>query len=417
VQRDQGNVAFFMSNTVPFSFTSAPSFGKGFGTLSDIEGTNPFGALGNLSFQAVDPHDPNQPQTYEWSFTISQNIGLKTVLETSYVGNVSRHLYRNVNENVIQPGAMWKPGTDICCANGDTTTADYVPYKPWAGINSSSHSDTANYNSLQVTARRNVSNGLTVLAAYTWSKTLGYTSTFQGTIDPFNSRRNYGLLPFDRAHLLNFSYIYQLPNEGAKHFNGNRAARGILDGWQYSGITHFSGGASLGIGTPSINCVSPGTECHDIGNFQGGNLTYYGTPDIALKAKINFNPQQGAGFTGVGTHWLNPASVSIPNIHQFGTFENPTFRAPGSNVWDMTMFKSFPVGEGKRLEFRIAAFDVFNHANLNAPPTSPIFNWVLPKGATDYNQGTPVLANGSVFGVITNKNGHREMEAAFKLYF
>jgi len=63
VQRDQGNVSFFMANSVPCSVSANPSVPNGFLSLSDIEKSDPFGSMGNLSFDAVDPHDPNQPQT------------------------------------------------------------------------------------------------------------------------------------------------------------------------------------------------------------------------------------------------------------------------------------------------------------------------------------------------------------------
>ncbi|HEV2494983.1 MAG TPA: carboxypeptidase-like regulatory domain-containing protein [Terriglobia bacterium] len=436
VTRDQGNVSFYMASADPFSFNATVGATGSVPTLSmaAIQAADPFGALGNITVQAEDPHDPNQPQTYEWSFTLSQNVGLKTVLEGSYVGNMSRHLYRQFNVNAIRPGGMFIPGTTECCApnpngssptTGDTTANDFRFYKPFAAIDWSSHSDTANYNSLQVTARRNVSTGLTLLASYTWSKTLGYTTSFQGVVDPFDSHRNYGYAPWDRSQILNFSYIYQMPKPAAKH-NWNRVAKGVLDSWQLSGITHYTSGAPLGnnIGITNIACTpgpgAPSNICqagsfdNGLSQFSGGNIGWYGTPDITLRPVITW---QGGGSNGVGGHWVSPSSITLPGFNQFGTFEAPIFRGPGSYNWDFTLFKSFPLGESRRIEFRLAAFDVLNHANLDNPQMSASFNWVVPKGATSFSQGTPVLNNPANFGVVTDAHGHREIEGALKFYF
>ncbi len=427
VQRDQGNVSFYMANGVPFSFSAGPSApgGQGYFNFDQIAATNPFSALGNLSFQAEDPTDRAQPSVYEYSFTVSQDIGMKTVLEASYVGNVSRHLYVETNLNAIRPGAMFIPGTNLCCANGDTTTADFRYYKPWGNINWSTHSSDANYNSLQVMVRRNVSRGLTLLGSYTWSKTLGYATTFQSTVDPFDAHRNYGVLPWDRSQLLNLSYIYQLPNLGARYVHGSRFAKGVLDDWQISGITHFSGGAPIFPANPTINgCTEvndanqpvPNSPLCKNGNmqFSGGGISWYGTPDIQLRPI--YNPVPG-GSKSVGGHWVSPYTTTLPAIGQYGTFETPIFRGPGSQDWDMTLFKSFPIGEKRRLEFRLAAFDVFNHANLDQPIVNDTYNWIVPSTASNYTGGHGVLANPADYGVVNNAHGHREVEMALKFYF
>src|SRR5439155_11291334 len=244
--------------------------------------------------------------------------------------------------------SMFIPGTTDCCAKGDTNVPDYVPYKPFGSIKVASHSDTSNYNSLQVTMRRNVSTGLTLLANYTWSKTLGYTTSFQGVVDPFDSHRDYGFLPWDRSQLLNFSYIYQLPAVATRH-NWNRLARGALDSWQISGITRYQAGSPLVPTIASISCHdltqdlnprvfnSDFNECGYNGNkgykpyfhngqsqFSGGSIGWYGTNDIALAPTVHWS---SAGGRTAGTHWVNPySSLTLPGVTNFGTFETPIMR-------------------------------------------------------------------------------------------
>ena len=83
----------------------------------------------------------------------------------------------------------------------------------------------------------------------------------------------------------------------------------------------------------------------------------------------------------------------------------------------MTLFKTFPLGESRRLEFRFAGFDIFNRANLDNPQTTASFNWQLPRGATSLSQGSAVVTNPGQFGFITDKHGHRELAVALKVYF
>src|SRR5439155_27087353 len=234
----------------------------------------------------------------------------------------------------------------------------------------------------------------------------------------------------DRRHNLAFSYIFQRPSLGATHFNANRLASGVLDHWQLSGITHYVSGPPLriddsgGVGCrvdPREPAGSPAQTLCDSNHFTGDARTWLGVDnnDIHLTPQLVFNPQWGAQFKGVSTPWLNPFAVTLPNIGQFGTYEQPTFRGPASNNWDMTLFKSFSLGEQRRIEFRWAAFNIFNRGQLLNPITSAAFVWQLPLGATDLKQGHAELTNFGPggFGYINDKTGHREMEAAIKIYF
>ncbi len=413
VSRIDSNDIFQIGHSPPTSFTSAPS--QQFTSLAEIENTDPFGSVGNIALGLSNVRDNQTPQSYQWSLTWSQDIGLKSVLETSYVGNASRHQPQAQDINAVPLGAMWLQGTQTL--GSDTTSQHFRLFQPWGSMNIWDQSDTANYHGLQVTARRNVANGLTLLAAYTWSKALGYGS------DPFDRSLTYGPEGQDRAQVFALSYIYQLPSPAKKHFGGNRVAEGMLDDWRLSGITKYSSGAPLAIGNGGIYCAnSPGetnpTSLALCSNFIGDGRQWYGSDARGILPVILTNPRSGANFTGVNNgSWVNPASVSLPPIGKLGTFEQPTFRSPGFNKYDATLFKEFPLGEKTRLQFRIAAFDIFNRAQLDFPDTSAAFNWTLPLGATSLSQAVPSLANPDSFGKITNKHGHRELEYGIKILF
>jgi len=434
-ERDQGNTIFGFAQNPPFEFaannTVSTNIDQAGGGWAKITTVNPYSGAGSVSATVSDQSDKHIPQTYQWNFTIDQDIGWKTILEAGYVGNTARHLYIENQIGAIPLGALFAPGTTAllpgasACASGGCS---FRYYQPFGSLDILHHVSTSNYNSLQVSARRNVTHGLTLLASYTYSKTLGYSGAFNGTVDPFNSRLNYGLQGYDRPQLFNISYIYQLPDAGSKYFSGNKIAGGVLNGWQLSGITNFQSGSPLavGFGSPGFTCAGNATLCAS-SSFQGNGTGWYGTDARTLNPLIVSNPQKGAGYTGVGTNWLNPASVTVPGINQASTWEMPQFLGPGSNNFDLTLFKSFKLGEHQRLEFRVAAFDIFNRAQPDNPITGENIVWNVPATATALSQGSPSAVtnvpasgqpcNSTDFGCIADKHGHREMEFALKLYF
>ena len=99
------------------------------------------------------------------------------------------------------------------------------------------------YDSLQVTLSRQTGKRLQYLAAYTLSKTQG---TLRGEYlerDPFDPSRTYGVLDEDRRHIFNVSWNALLP-DGSRVLD-NAFGRGLLDGWQLSGISTFTSGTPI----------------------------------------------------------------------------------------------------------------------------------------------------------------------------
>ena len=235
-----------------------------------------------------------------------------------------------------------------------------------------------------------------------------------------------------------------MPALATRH-NWNRLARGALDSWQISGITRYQTGSPLVPTIASISCHdltqdlnprvfnSDFNECGYNGNkgykpyfhngqsqFSGGSIGWYGTNDIALRPIVNWS---SAGGRTAGTHWVNPySSLTLPGVTNFGTFETPIMRGPGLGNYDFTLFKSFPFGESRRVEFRLAAFDIFNHANPQNPNMGTNWEWDMPANlpqttANAFSLGKPKLTNPGSFGYIQTAWGHREVEAAIKIYF
>src|SRR5207248_3836054 len=106
-----------------------------------------------------------------------------------------------------------------------------------------------NYNSLQVTLSRQTGRRLQYFAAYTLSRAEGTNSGNgeYGNIDPFDPKRTYGVLPEDRTHIFNLSWNAFLP-DAAKGGMNNPIGRGVLNGWQLSGISTLASGVPIYLG-------------------------------------------------------------------------------------------------------------------------------------------------------------------------
>ncbi len=121
---------------------------------------------------------------------------------------------------------------------------------PYLGYSSESESYTAAgisaYNALQAHVEKRLSHGLQVGFSYTFSHATDEQSAmglFYNGNNPTNLRSGYGLSDFDRKHVLNFSYLYELPK-----FYELTSFRGRLaDGWAIAGLAIIQSGQPYSI--------------------------------------------------------------------------------------------------------------------------------------------------------------------------
>src|SRR5262249_3753202 len=107
------------------------------------------------------------------------------------------------------------------------------------------HAGYANYNSLQMSWKKQ-SGPVSFFLNYSFSKVLGIrdgntdqAGTTGSVVDPFNLKNNYGPLAYDHTHIINGTYVWNLP----KFVHGNRILGGAVNGWQLSGYTAYQSGA------------------------------------------------------------------------------------------------------------------------------------------------------------------------------
>jgi hypothetical protein len=297
-------------------------------------------------------------------------------LDVAYVGSQSRHLQDNKNLNYNAFGQCFLPQNQdpqLQAANPNALLGNNClpatllkPYQGYNNINLYESQATANYNSMQVQLQRRAAKGLFVGLAYTWSKDLS-TAQSGGTNDnafvrpdQYNREANYGPASFDRRQALAINYVYAVP----KFFAGNKFTRMVTDGWQVSGVTQALTGSPF---TPGFNISGAGnqnitgsnSEPARIGVVKGCDpYTHSSDPFLQLNAACFFAPSPGSIGLESGINFLyGPSLVN----------------------YDMALQKEFAVKERVHFQFRVDAFNVFNHTefsgyngtlNFNAYPTT-----------------------------------------------
>jgi hypothetical protein len=323
----------------------------------------------------------------------------------------------------------------------------FRPFPDLNGVRLQQYTGTSNYHSLQMTLSRQTGKNLQFFATYTFSKALGTRGGEFADLDPLDVRgRSYGVLNYDRTHIFNLSYNYNLPNLSP---TDNVVGRGLLNGWQMSGIT------TLTSGTPIVLRFTGDLPGLALAAFGSNSFSTDGAFSGAIAPLFSKNPNLGG--KGVGERVLDFGSISIPVFGSSGATISPFyFRSPARQNWDLSLFKNFKVSEGNTLQFRFGFFNIFNQAYSknfdNATVSNSDIHLTLGTQCvrTPVNQ-TLVLADGTVtsftqtfpngsggtasgicdpgrgitfttdtinnFGKITNKRGQRVIEMAVKFTF
>ncbi len=362
--RYQGNEIFNMIVNPPSVFS--PQVLNGFaGDIAPNSLKNAY--LGTSGLTAIDSTG-RIPVNYNFSVGIQAKLPWAMVLDTSYVGLVSRQQLFNTGINEASYGAAFKaenqdptkwgygvkptPGPDGLFDGSKAYDPDFLrPFIGYNGITIERFGANTNYNSLQVTLDRRFAKGLFLGAAYTWSKCLSIASGdgTAGRIDNLTRQANYGPCTYDARQSFAVNYVYPLPDV-ASHFGNlsNPVTRGILNNWQISGLTIFRSG----------NPITPGFS---ISGVNAVNLT--GTSAQGARVKLVGDPL--AGIRGDPYNRLNAAAFAPPTRPSIGTESGVNYIVPpGINTWEMSLQKSVPLKERARLEFTFQAFNVFNHTQF-----------------------------------------------------
>src|SRR6185295_18563229 len=195
------------------------------------------------------------PYFHQYNVSLQTALSRDLLLEVAYVGTRGRNLFRNVRINQARLANPQHPIVNevtgqVITTNTPTNALLRAPYQgvDIAGFQQFQNSADSAYNSLQISLTRRLSQGLQLLASYTYAKSLDNASgSGQGTFDTaiilgnqLDPKANRGVSDFDRTHRLVLSYLWDLPRPafGVR----SRAGRLLFSNWQITGIiTAMSG--------------------------------------------------------------------------------------------------------------------------------------------------------------------------------
>ncbi|HWY42497.1 MAG TPA: TonB-dependent receptor [Candidatus Sulfotelmatobacter sp.] len=373
----------------------------------------------------VDPNTPilysidpkiRTPYNQQWHLGFQYKLPADTVLEIAYAGSRGLKLFTFYNGNQAVPAtdpqfstlcndpaagitpincptAPRRPA-HVCTDPSDPFNCDPVFDTSIAAFRSDGIS---NYHSLQARLEKEFSHGLQFQASYTYSHALDFASSAslgsanQGDFRlQTNPRLEYGNADFDVRHRFVFSSIYELPFGKGKAFwtNASGALNQVVGGWQVAGIVTASTGNWY-----SATDISENLSTSDCG----------GTVGNCTRPNRVGNPNNKPCVPG--TAFNTCAFVSNSVVGSFGDAGRNIIEGPGFQNWDISIFKTFPIREEKRIEFRAEFFNAWNHANPEF--TNP--------DTVAENTGTEL--GSAAYGFTGFTRPPRRIQFALKFYF
>ena len=309
--------------------------------------TNPFPASLNPPSTTTFPQYTSQflyaanfrnPYIQSWNLTLERELFGGFVMRTSYAASKGTRLGvgRELNPAIYVPGAT------------TATTNQRRPLGPALGATPILESvSNSTFHALQWTLERRFSKGLTILTNYQFAKSIDDTSQNKvngiARTNPTNQAYDKGLSEFHRAHVFNFSGLWDIPwtpKAGAGRF--------FLGGWSLNGIINLNTGQPFTVGSGVDNArTGTGNQRADLvgdPNFSGGRARQ----DVVLE-------------------YLRRTAFAPNAIGTFGNLGRNTFFGPGLANVDLGLVKNFKYNERVNTFLRFEAFNALNRVNLGNP--------------------------------------------------
>jgi hypothetical protein len=359
-------------------------------TISNGSADNPGGGTvgsADLPF-GINGQDPvfKHPTSYMYSVGVQREMPFGFTVDVSYVGRKGLYLQRERNINQLLPGTLQSnPGVNIAALR---------PYTGYGVIRVSENAARSKFNSLQISADRRYTRGLKVGFAYTLSKSEDNGSDKRNVLwSTYDDTIYRGPSNYDRRHVLNVYYIYDLP-----FFREQTGLKGnLLGGWQISGATFMRTGTPVSV-----------TRNNDIAGVGDGGFLQ----PVSLVGDPHANAnKEFSNSVGDGNYWFNPAAFALPAPGTFGNASRNLLYNPGEQQWDIAIFKNFRLAGTHRLQLRAEFFNVPNHPNWGGTGSQ---TGVQTNALNGLGYADPTSSD---FGRVVAKNGQRDIQLSVRYQF
>ncbi len=317
--------------------------------------------------------DQGRRSTYsqQWTFSIQRSLGKSNLIELAYIGSLSQKLPIRWNSNDCSI-----PGSLLCSSSA-------IPFKQYSYVFFAANAGFGSYNALTAKFQRQFTNGFAFLTNYTWSKAL--SNTMQGGANsPLNQMASCrdcdkGMAGFNIPQKLVVNTVYELPLGSGKKFLGGASPflNQFVKGWTVNAIAVFSKGNPFTVNAPNNTAAV-------LTNFRANRVC----DGRAGMANTNLRSN--------GLYWLDSGCFATPPAGNFGNSGAFILTGPGVNNWDLGIEKNFRLREVMRLQFRVEAFNAWNHAQFFNPSS---------------------MVGDADFGRVSQARAAREIQLGLKLFF
>ncbi|MBI3281039.1 MAG: TonB-dependent receptor, partial [Acidobacteria bacterium] len=321
------NPPFYLQVNIPTqaaASTSAHVIRDGFSSNA----LNP-NVLDGRSLAAIWPYAWSDGTTNQWNFNIQRSLPANSLVSLAYVGSNTVHSQVSaidINQPVPGPGAN-NPRRQ---------------FPRFADIRMSVPIGGANYQGLEAKFERRFSGGFSILAGYTFSKTLQKQIGQQTSILAPEKQLSVQHLP----HRFFTAAVWDLPFGKGRRVASEGVLSHILGGWQLSPILEAQKGLPV---TPSVN----GNPANTTGGQRPDRLRDGNLP------RSERTPDR----------WFDRTAFAVPARFTFGNSGANVLYGPGLVNLDLTVARTFRLTERVSLDFRSEFFNLFNDAHFSFPNT------------------------------------------------
>ncbi len=344
----------------------------------------------------------HMPVVEQYNLGVQRQLPLALTLEVNYVGNHALHLSYNLSENQVPFTSV----PAVTLANSSLATQNALPFPNLKSFTVNNNTGGSNYNSLQVTLKRQFDRQLAILSNFTYSKSMDDGSTIYNFSAPNGTANSqypvdspffiHDIAPssIDVGKVFNLAIIY---TTGGPWW---------MKGWHLSPVLVARTGLPINI--TQTNEI-PGASQRPNGNPQLVKLAHPTLNGSALQYWDS--PQTDPNFpltpSGPVYNTINATRTQIVATG-FGNVSRDSNRAPGELDVDASLAKDFQLYKRLNFQLRLDAFNVINHTNF-ASPNGSLSVTEVGTNAT--------FATSSGFGKITGTQPNRTMQVSSRFFF